>query len=234
MDGPEPLGPALCHHSGRDLPGKSARCRPITASTGPQILAARLLALRSRLLFAADPAAAHDAELEAARALAWLRERPFVRAAADWLEARPQLGRDVFARPVRDRDPRVTSYMTLMEACLTLLEREEEAASNQAEAVYRPNVAVLHRIPDALARMRARLATLTEPAQLRTFLPRLPADVPDRERQARSAVSSTLVAALELGRNGELTLSDGERFETVSIAAPASGAERAATLNAQP
>ena len=35
MDGSEPLGLALNHHSGRDPPGKSARCGPITASTEP-------------------------------------------------------------------------------------------------------------------------------------------------------------------------------------------------------
>ena len=35
MNGPEPFGPALNHHSGRHLPGMSARCRPIMASTGP-------------------------------------------------------------------------------------------------------------------------------------------------------------------------------------------------------
>lgn len=72
--------------------------------------------------------------------------------------------------------------------------------------------------------MRARLATLTEPAPFRMFVPRLPADAPDRQLLARSAVSSTLVATLELGRTGELGLAGGERFEAAWVEPGDSGA----------
>ncbi len=50
------------------------------------------------------------------------------------------------------------------------------------------------------------------------FLPRLPEVVTDRELVARSAVSSTLVAALELARTGELALGDEGDFEHVNVA----------------
>ena len=49
-----------------------------------------------------------------------------MRAAASWLQARPQLGHDVFARPPPGPDPQVASYMALMEACLTVLRGRDE------------------------------------------------------------------------------------------------------------
>ena len=72
-------------------------------------------------------------------------------------------------------------------------------------------------IPDALARMRRQLAGLTAPMPLTGSLPELPEEVPDRALVARSAVSSTFVAAPELARNAELLLGDGKRFEAAVV-----------------
>jgi segregation and condensation protein A len=104
-----------------------------------------------------------------------------------------------------------------MEACLTLLEGEEEDAGDTA--VYQPPARRLFSVPDALARIRATLAVLTDPMPLTGFLPRLPMDVADRPLVARSAVSSTLLAALELARTAEVVLDDEDRFETVTLVA---------------
>ena len=191
------------------------------------VLAARLLVLRSRLLLPSTPEVTEAAQAEAGRELARLQTLQFVRAAAAWLEARPQLGRDVFTAPRRERDPRVASYMRLMEACLAVLEHEEERVQLAAEEVYRPAIPQLFRIPDALARMRRRLASLAEPMLLTGFLPMLPEGVQDRDLVARSAVSSTFVAALELARNAELLLGDGERFEAVAACCPSTAEGRA-------
>ena len=103
-----------------------------------------------------------------------LQNLQFIRAAAAWLDARPQLGRDVFARPARDRDPRVASYMRLMEACLTVLELEEVREQPHFDQVYVPVTQALFRIPEALSRMRTKLATLETPIPLAGFLPRMP------------------------------------------------------------
>ena len=62
----------------------------------------------------------------------------FVRAAASWLQARPQLGRDVFARAPPGPDPQVASYMALLEACLTVLRGRDEVPA--ATPVYRLSV----------------------------------------------------------------------------------------------
>jgi hypothetical protein len=115
-------------------------------------------------LLPATPEAAEAAWRDAERELARLRELRLIKAATAWLEARPQWGQDVFTRPRRGRDPRVASYMQLMEACLTLLEREEEDAGDVA--VYQPPARRLFSIPDALARIRAALAGLTDPMPL--------------------------------------------------------------------
>ena len=177
----------------------------------------RLVELRARLLFPATPEAAEAALRDAERELARLRELRLIKAATAWLEARPQSGQDVFTRLRRGRDPRVASYMQLMEACLTLLEGEEADAGDAA--VYQPPARRLFSIPHALARIRAALAALTDPTPLTGFLPRLPMDVADRPLVARSAVSSTLLAALELARTAEVVLDDEDRFETVSLVA---------------
>ena len=180
------------------------------------VMAARLLLLRSRLLFPAsseaETAAAQQGGLEAQR----LDQMLFVRAAAAWLDRRPQLGRDVFSTPRRERDPRVASYMWLMEGCLAVLKHEVERAQLAAEEVYRPVTPALFSISGALVRMRRRLADLTQPMLLPGFLPKLPEGVQDFDLVTRSAVSSTFVAALELARNGELLLGEGERFEFVA------------------
>ena len=193
---------------------------PIERRADWLVLASRLLVLRSRLLFAADAAAALEAEQAAARELHRLRDLQFVRAAAAWLKARPQLGRDVFARPSRERDPRVASYMKLMEACLTLLEREEETAAEapgEAEPVYRPVARLLFRVPDALARVRGVLSRADGPVAFRQCLPPVDREAAHSELRARSAVASTLIAALELARAGEAGLNGAETVETLTL-----------------
>ena len=179
------------------------------------VLATRLVLLRSRLLFPANPAAEVDAEREAAREVARLAELRFIRAAGAWLQARPQLGHDVFARP-RGPDPRAASYMALMEACLAALRGPEE---QPAEApVYRPVLAAVVRVEDIIARMRALVAGMTEPWPLVAFLPRLDEEAIGDPVVARSAVASTLVAALELCRDAVVGLQQAEAFGVIIVA----------------
>ena len=72
---------------------------PIERRADWLVLATRLVLLRSRLLFPASPEEAATAERDAAAELRRLDEMAFIRTAASWLRARPQLGIDVFARP---------------------------------------------------------------------------------------------------------------------------------------
>jgi segregation and condensation protein A len=180
------------------------------------VVATRLVLLRSQLMFPASPAAEAEAEQEAARAIARLDALRVVRAAAAWLQARPQLGHDVFARPRSGPDPRVASYMALMEACLTVL-RGREGLPDATASVYHPSIPELFRVPGALVRMRAKLAEIGGAEPFEVFLPQLPRSATNRALLARSAVGSTFMAALELARAAELALDQDAAFQGIVV-----------------
>ena len=69
------------------------------------VMAATLTELRSRLLLPADAPAARAAAEEAEALRRQLLARAQMRLAADWLERRPQLGREVFARGSPELSP---------------------------------------------------------------------------------------------------------------------------------
>ena len=140
----------------------------------------------------------------------------FVRAAASWLQARPQRGQEVFARPEAEA-PRESGYVALMEACLVVLRGRAGQPEVIGASIYRPPLPNLWLVPDALARIRAVLAERPEGGELKWFLPAIAADAPDRALQARAAVASTLVAGLELARERVLSLEQAEDFGTVTM-----------------
>jgi segregation and condensation protein A len=159
-------------------------------------MATHLVLLRSRLLFPTSPEAAAEAERDAAAEARRIEELRFIRAAAAWLSARPALGVDVFTRPAADR-PRTTGYVTLMEACLTVLQGRGGWPADAP--VYHPAIPDLWRVPAALARIRVLLAAHPAGGDLAGFLPMMNAAAPDRALQARAAVASTFVAGLGAG-----------------------------------
>jgi segregation and condensation protein A len=176
------------------------------------VMAARLVLLRSRLLFPASSEAAAEAERDAAAELRRIDALAQMRAAAGWLQARPQLGQDVFVRPLAPR-PREGGYVALMEACLVLL--RGRGGRPEEPLVYRQVVPDLWRVSDALARIRLTLAEQPEGGALAKFLPYVAANVPDRELKARAAVASTLLAGLELAREGALSIEQQEDYGRV-------------------
>ena len=178
-------------------------------------MATRLVLLRSRLLFPATPEAAEEAEREAAQEIARLDELQFIRSAASWLQARPQLGYDMFARAPPGPDPQIASYMALMEACLTVLRGREERPGE--EAVYRPAIPDVYRVPEAIMRMRALVAELIEPRSLMDFCPVVPLERRGEVAVVRSAVASTFTAALELCRGSVVGLDQGNGFGTIVV-----------------
>ena len=190
------------------------------------VLAARLVLLRSRLMFPASEEEAAAAEREAAVELRRLGELAFLRLAAEWLRARPLLGIDVFGRGSTESEAAVQAgYVALMEACLVVL---RGGGGQPAEAtVYRPVRPALWRVADALDRIRAVLAEHPEGGELPLFLPALPADDPHREVKARAAVASTLLAGLALARDGPVRIEQEETCGTIRLQAhPDLGARR--------
>ena len=203
---------------------------PIERRADWLVMATRLVLLRSRLLCPATPEAAEQAEREADREVARLGELRFIRAATAWLQMHPQLGIDLFPRGRAGPDPRVASYMALMEACLTVLRGRDDDQPGETP-VYRPGVvAAVFRIPDALVRLRCLLIALTEARPLAAFFPRVPPSATDAPLVARSAAASTFVAALELCRGAEVVLEQAASFGPImvhAVGATAGNARRA-------
>ena len=182
------------------------------------VLATRLVLLRSRLVFPATPQAAADAERDAANELRDLNEFAAMWAAVHWFEARPQLGWDVFTRP-KARDPRTESYMALMEACLVVLRGRRGQSADVP--TYSPPVTALWRVVDALARIRQLLAHMPDGSDIKAFLPKIADNEANREIKAKAAVASTLVAAFEMPRARELTLTQLDPHRTCTFPLPA-------------
>ena len=181
------------------------------------IIATRLVLLRSKLLFPENPEAAAEAERAAATEIARLDALRFIRAAAGWLQDRPQRGQDVFTRRNSEQNPRVASYVALMEACLTVLQSGAGVEAGDETAVYRPLLSDLFNVRHAIAGIRTRLAERHGTELLTAFVPPLPSSAKDRILLARSAISSTFMAALELTRGGELTLAQNGLFQPIAV-----------------
>ena len=180
------------------------------------VMAAWLVWLKSRLLLPKSMEEARQGE-QAGRVLAdRLAELDHVRSVAVWLEARPQLGRDMFERG-HGQSPAglvvAADLVNLFQACADVLERPDQ----RTPEVYRPPRPALWTPIQALARMRAMLTGRAEGGDLLSFLPPVASDLPDRVLRLRSAVASSLAAALELARSGEADLRQDAPFGEVRI-----------------
>ena len=183
------------------------------------VMASQLLLLKAQLLAPASQAAAEEAEEEARRRLEQLDELARMRAGAEWLLARPQLGREVFARGRTDPPaprPQAELYVAFLEATLALLESREGQGA-EVPATYRPAPPDLWRISDAVRRITELLGQSPASLPLERCLPPIPSTAPDRPLRLRAALASTLVAGLELARDGRATLQQEEAFDAVLI-----------------
>ncbi len=177
------------------------------------VMAATLTDLRSRLLLTDAPEAC-QALSEADALRRQLLGRAEMRVAADWLDRREQLGRDVFVRgrPEVRMAQRSTDITDLLRACLTLLRVPDELATT-----YQPRPPPFWQMSDAIARIQAMMAERSDGGTLRTFLPGIDANAPDRERRCRAAVASTLLAGLELARQGQVSLEQDSAWQTIAV-----------------
>jgi segregation and condensation protein A len=73
------------------------------------------------------------------------------------------------------------------------------------------------RASDALSRLRQLLGVLPDGSPLPAFLPRLGTEQPGRALRARAALSSTLIAGLELARDGVLALEQEAAWTPVRV-----------------
>ncbi len=181
------------------------------------VMAAWLAWLKSRLLLPADAAAeeAQDAAALLAGRIAGLDQ---LRAAAAWLGARPQLGLDVFGRGapeslVREDRSRLSADLPgLVRAYLDGVRRAG------ARATYRPRPVALPGLAEALVRLSRLLGGLPGWTELRHFLPgEAGAGEADAGLRRRAGVASTLLAGLELAREGAVLLRQDDAFGPILL-----------------
>ena len=171
------------------------------------VMAAWLTWLKSRLLVPqfGEP---EDAEVAAEILQARLMDLQAMREAAKWMGARPQLGWDVFERGIPeeltelDRSRLKLEMAGLLSAYL--MARRRAGGKQQ----YRPKPMVYFSVQDALQRVGRLLGSLPDWASLEQFLP----DGLEDGTPRRAAISSTLIAGLEMAKSGQLDLRQDERF----------------------
>ena len=183
------------------------------------VMAADLTLLRSRLLVPVDAAAAQDAQDEAERLRQRLLGRAEIGRAADWLEGRGQLGRDVFARGQADgagvvRAGRTGDVTALLRACLVAIRFPAEAG-----ALYRVPGPPFWSVADAAERIRAMLPDVGDEGRaFEAFLPEVATDAPERELRCR--VAGTFLAGLELTRDGTAELTQVVDWRSIWVGKP--------------
>jgi len=186
------------------------------------VLVAWLLLLRSRLLLPVET------QPDAAATEDQLRDRLVTRQAAQalaaWLDQRPQLGHEVFARgqPELPGTSTANQYevdvIEFLWACAAQF--EDDAAPVDIATVYRPSWRDLYSVLDARTHILRLLASDHLP--LERFLPDAPSE--DGAKLAlwrRSAVASTLMAGLELARDGVVRLHQEGAFAAITLSARA-------------
>jgi segregation and condensation protein A len=178
------------------------------------VMAAWLTWLKSRLLV---PAATTD-DLEsgemAAEALAErLREMNVIRTLAAWLGARPVLGQEVFARgapeshDAYDRSRIVIEAGPFVRAYLAGIRRGARTTP------YTPRPLTLWTVQEALQRLADLVGSLPDWTTLEQYLP----DHMESATERRAAMSSTLLASLEMARNGVIRLRQEEAFGPILV-----------------
>jgi segregation and condensation protein A len=178
------------------------------------VMAAWLTWLKSRLLV---PAAAND-DLEdgelAAEALATrLREMNVIRTLAAWLAARPVLGQDVFARGAPESHVDYDRSRILIEPGPFVRAYLDAVRRGSRTTTYTPRKLTLWTVQDALRRLADLVGSLPDWTVLEHFLP---ADMDD-PTERRAALSSTLLAGLEMARGGTARLRQEEAFGPIMV-----------------
>ena len=178
------------------------------------VMAAWLTWLKSRLLLPDDPLAAEEGEMAADVLAARLLALQGIRAAAVWLADRPQLGHDLFARGRAesfteiDRSTLAANTAGLLRAYLAALRRGSVGAS------YTPRPQPLWSVQDALGRLASMLGHVPDWTILESFLP----DASSGPLARKAALASTLLAGLEMARDGSLRLRQDQAFGPIMLA----------------
>jgi len=178
------------------------------------VMAAWLAYLKSRLLLPEPPPDDEPSGEEmAARLALQLQKLEAMREAGARLMARDRLGRDVFGRGAPEGVEVVKRPIydaTLFQLLKAYADHKERASAIAALEVKRP---ILHTIDAALQRLERMLGSLPDWATLEAFLP------PNLLEgfQRRAAVAATLIAGLEMARQGKVSLRQSAPYAPIFI-----------------
>ncbi|PTX55385.1 condensin subunit ScpA [Litoreibacter ponti] len=178
------------------------------------VMAAWLAFLKSRLLLPPDPTEDGPSGEELAAHLAFQLERlSAMREASAKLMARDQLGRDFFVRGVPESVERVRRVTYTA----TLLDLMQAYARIKTKDEFRPFVMDREKVftmEQALERMRGLIGFAGDWSDLTTWLPEGWETDPVKRR---SATAATFAASLELAKQGQIELRQGEVFAPIQI-----------------
>jgi|HubBroStandDraft_1064217.scaffolds.fasta_scaffold26878_2 segregation and condensation protein A len=179
------------------------------------VMAAWLTWLKSRLLLPPGLDDEEDPEQAAELLTGRLQALELIRAAAAWLGRRPILGADVFQLGARenftviDRSRLVLDQTGFLASYLRAIRRGTKVVA------YQPRKLSWFTVRDALTRLGSLLGSLPDWSSLEQFLPDGAFGDP---MERRAAMSSTLMAGLELARGGQLRLRQDEAFGPILVA----------------
>jgi segregation and condensation protein A len=178
------------------------------------VMAAWLTWLKSRLLV---PAAADDdlesGEMAAETLAARLQEMNVIRTLAAWLSSRPVLGHDVFARAAPESHIDYDRSRILIESGPFVRAYLDAIRRGTKTTPYTPRPLTLWTVQDALRRLADLVGSLPDWTTLEQFLP----DNVDNPTERRAALSSTLLASLEMARGGAVRLRQEAAFGPILV-----------------
>jgi segregation and condensation protein A len=210
---------------------------PLAQKADWVVMASWILLLRSNLMLPQEEEQKNEAETEAGRLRDRLLALQEIQALAGWLQRRPQLGRDVFARGVAESPwqgramapPGSIDVVGFLWAAMELFDEPAEAVDTASR--YRPRDWGAFSVAIARERILRRLAAAGEAQTLDRLLPDDVAGNASQsmrlaERRRRSAWSSTFIASLELAKQGNVILAQDDFLMPVIVdqtAAPIQG-----------
>ena len=196
---------------------EQARRQRLELAADYLVMAAWLAYLKSRLLLPPEPAAENGAEPSAeqlAEALAFqLRRLDAMRKAAAKLIARPRLGAGVYGRGQPEGIALTVKpiwYMSLYE----LLDAYGAVRRRADDSIYKPRPLDLDTVEAALERLETMLGRMPGAwAGLTAFLP-----PPSKDPlMNRSTLACTLLATLELAKQGRLEIRQAAPFQPLEL-----------------
>jgi segregation and condensation protein A len=142
-----------------------------------------------------------------------LRELNVIRTLAGWLAARPVLGQDVFARGAPEGHHEYDRSRIVIEAGPFVRAYLEAVRRGTRSSPYMPRALTLWTVQDALGRLAHLVGSVPDWTTLERFLP----DHLDSPTERRAALSSTLLASLEMARGGILRLRQEAPFGPILV-----------------